>query len=237
VLENDPEFLVVGRAQTGYEGLTLTRSLHPDLVLIDFDLPGLAGTAIASAITRSFPEIVTVFIAAHADFDHLLASAQAGAASAIRRDEEPGRLREILRGALNGFGRHYPWALHEFEAETSDGVRNRSVRLTDRQAATLDCLLHGLQTHEMPAALQGTRYSVRRDLDSLYDVLGVHEKIGAIAAAHERGWVHPRRGDPIVTVLRRGADGVLDRADRMTEPLGIERLLFPRYPEALTLNA
>ena len=75
--------LVVGSAATGAEALDMARSLEPDLVLMDLELPVMNGLE-ATRRLRSGPRAPVVIIVSIYDDPHnVSASAQAGAACLV----------------------------------------------------------------------------------------------------------------------------------------------------------
>jgi DNA-binding NarL/FixJ family response regulator len=60
LLEHHEVVEVVGRAESGTETIDLVAELHPDLVLMDADMPGMSGlrTALLLSQTASAPKIV-----------------------------------------------------------------------------------------------------------------------------------------------------------------------------------
>jgi two-component system response regulator EvgA len=65
---------VVGEAENGLEGLHAARSLHPDLVLLDVQLPDIDGFEVASRLTKdeSAPAVVLISSRDGSDFGHLV---------------------------------------------------------------------------------------------------------------------------------------------------------------------
>jgi DNA-binding NarL/FixJ family response regulator len=61
-LASDPKVEVVGTAGDGKEALTCMERLHPDLVLLDLQMPGLNGLEVATLITRDEGRPVVVII-------------------------------------------------------------------------------------------------------------------------------------------------------------------------------
>ncbi|MCA2979519.1 MAG: response regulator, partial [Myxococcaceae bacterium] len=59
-LELDPRIKVVGEAKTGEESLELVRSLSPDLVTMDLQMPGMGGLRAIEAIMREHPTPIVV---------------------------------------------------------------------------------------------------------------------------------------------------------------------------------
>lgn len=59
-LELDPHLTVAGEAKTGEEAVTLVRSLHPDLVTMDLNMPGMGGLKAIEVLMRERPTPIVV---------------------------------------------------------------------------------------------------------------------------------------------------------------------------------
>lgn len=73
-------FTVVGEARTGDAALEAARQLHPDVVLLDVQLPDLSGFEVCSALLRpngATPEIVLVSSRDAGDYGGLIAASGA----------------------------------------------------------------------------------------------------------------------------------------------------------------
>src|SRR4051812_5281512 len=55
VLAEDPDFNVVGVAQSGMEAVRLARALRPDLVVMDFVMPGMTGLEATLQLMQETP--------------------------------------------------------------------------------------------------------------------------------------------------------------------------------------
>ena len=65
VLSLDPQFDVVGVASDGQEALDSFDEVRPDLVLIDFLMPGLDGLETARRMKERRPEVKIAMVTAH----------------------------------------------------------------------------------------------------------------------------------------------------------------------------
>jgi DNA-binding NarL/FixJ family response regulator len=207
ILEHDGTFTVVGEAGAGHAGLALARAQRPELVLIDSQLPGLSGAAIAAIVKRSAPDTVIAMLTPYTDFDLLVTVAQSGAATAVSRHADGETIIQTLKGVLGGLARLHPWAFPgsdlvvdlRADREAGPGI---ATALTDEQAAILDCLLIGMHVNEMPLALRTTGYRARKWYTELLEALDVNGKVGAISIAIERGWTDRGHRIPDVAVIR-----------------------------------
>lgn len=63
LLEDDYHLLL---AKDGMEGVAMTETHQPDLVLMDISLPGMDGYDATRAIRKSFPNLPVIGLSAHA---------------------------------------------------------------------------------------------------------------------------------------------------------------------------
>ncbi len=67
LLENEPDLSVVGEAGDGREALDLAASLAPDVVILDIELPGADGFAVAQSLQASGQLPIIIFLTMHTD--------------------------------------------------------------------------------------------------------------------------------------------------------------------------
>src|SRR5258708_39689634 len=67
VLELQPDFFIIGEAADGRRGVDRVNALQPDVVIVDFRLPGLDGAQIAWRIRRSCPGCTIIMFSIYDD--------------------------------------------------------------------------------------------------------------------------------------------------------------------------
>jgi DNA-binding NarL/FixJ family response regulator len=84
---------VVGAVAEGTAAVGAAQELSPDVVVMDFRLPGMDGVETTIALTRECPEVAVVCLTASASPRELDALIAAGAVDCLRKDQE---LEEIV---------------------------------------------------------------------------------------------------------------------------------------------
>jgi DNA-binding NarL/FixJ family response regulator len=87
VLRRTPGFELVGEAATGEEALALAESLHPDLVLMDINMPGIGGIEASKALTGRAGGPVVFLCSTYQRSDLPAEAADSGAAAYIHKEE------------------------------------------------------------------------------------------------------------------------------------------------------
>jgi CheY-like chemotaxis protein len=64
-LQDDPNIKLVASARSGLEALAVVEELHPDLVLMDLQLPELNGLKVTARLHHRFPNLPVVMMTSH----------------------------------------------------------------------------------------------------------------------------------------------------------------------------
>lgn len=105
VVRRTEGFELVGEAANGLEAISLADSLHPDLVLMDINMPEMGGLEATRRIVAEHPGMV-VFLCSTYDVNDLPADARTSGARAYMHKEQfgPSTLRRLWEERdLNGF--------------------------------------------------------------------------------------------------------------------------------------
>ncbi len=127
----EPDFEVVGEASSGEEALELARTLIPDLVLMDIDMPGIGGLEAIRMLARELPVVTVVALTVHEDDDTVFEAIKSGAkgylVKSIRATEMLGLLRGLAHGEAPMTRGVATRILREFARTTSPGPGTRPV--------------------------------------------------------------------------------------------------------------
>jgi DNA-binding NarL/FixJ family response regulator/uncharacterized protein involved in exopolysaccharide biosynthesis len=149
MLDSAPDFQVVGTASDGHTAIEQVELLHPDVVLIDMEMPGLDGVSATRIINQKFSDVKVLVLSMHDDDAFISQSMQAGAMGYLLKTTPPQELRAAIRFVNRGYAQIGPGLLDkmvpvEEHAETHelqngygttqlDGLAQSSVALSQNQ--------------------------------------------------------------------------------------------------------
>ena len=90
---------IVASIGDGAAAVTATEQHRPDVVLMDYRLPGLDGVQATAAVREAFPNVAVVCLTASANAREIEALYQAGAAACLTKDQELDTIVEALKRA------------------------------------------------------------------------------------------------------------------------------------------
>lgn len=77
------DFTVIGEADSGLKAIELTKSLQPDVVLMDLDMPNMDGVEATRILCKENPGIRILILTGSVDFERINSAVSAGAKSYI----------------------------------------------------------------------------------------------------------------------------------------------------------
>ena len=97
-----PDIEVIAEASTAHETLELAPRLHPDILLMDINLPGADGLSLLRELAPRLPDTKIVMLTISEDRRDLLQAVRNGAAGYLTKDLGPDALQRAIRGTRKG---------------------------------------------------------------------------------------------------------------------------------------
>ena len=94
-----PDVEVVASVGDGTEAVPACKAYEPDVVLMDYRLPGLDGVQATLAVRAACPDVAVVCLTASANAAEMEALVEAGAVACLTKDQELDTIVEALRSA------------------------------------------------------------------------------------------------------------------------------------------
>lgn len=84
----------------GEDGLRLTKLKDPDLVITDFEMPGLSGLEVVKDLAKNYPGLPVIMLTCHSDVSLTIKAIQAGAYDYIEKPIQPQKMLTAIRNGL-----------------------------------------------------------------------------------------------------------------------------------------
>ncbi|GAA4632871.1 response regulator transcription factor [Actinoallomurus vinaceus] len=179
-LEDDIE--VVGEAADGDEALTVAARTHPDVALLDIEMPGRNGIDTAAALHDTLPDCRVIILTTFGRPGYLRSAMEAGASAFLVKDSPARELAAAIRRVLAG-ERVIDPALAA--AALSAGPNPLSPREREALAAAAD----GSTIGDVARKLHLSEGTVRNYLSAAIRKTGARNRIEAVRAAQRQGWL------------------------------------------------
>jgi DNA-binding NarL/FixJ family response regulator len=98
-LQLEADMAVVGEAGDGAAALAAISSLHPDVLILDYEMPGLNGLDTLHALSDARSEVSVVMLSIHDNDIVKREAARAGAFAFVAKHEAGDRLLDAIRSA------------------------------------------------------------------------------------------------------------------------------------------
>lgn len=87
-------------AENGEKGLSMTKELNPDLILLDLKMPGMSGTEVLKLVKDFDPRIIIIIITGYATVESAVDSMKQGVYEYLPKPFTPKELRKIVQHGL-----------------------------------------------------------------------------------------------------------------------------------------
>jgi DNA-binding NarL/FixJ family response regulator len=204
ILSREEDMEVVGEASTGSEALQKSRSLRPDLVLMDVEMPEMDGLSATRQLKEELPTISVLVLTAHDNPDYLLEAVQAGAAGFLLKESALQQVASAVRTVMNGeplldqalavqlLRRLSPQieAAGSDEAQGDEELRSKVLEaLTDRELEILELLSNGMSNQQIAQQLFLSLSTVKHYVHRIISKLEVSDRTQAAVRAIKLGLV------------------------------------------------
>ncbi|MGZ4610111.1 MAG: response regulator transcription factor [Actinomycetes bacterium] len=179
-LEEDLEVVAeVGRGDAVVEA---ARTSHPDVALLDIEMPGIDGIAAAAALTADQPDCRVIVVTTFGRPGYLRRAMEAGAVGFVVKDIPAEQLADAIRRVHAGLRVVDP-------ALAAETLATGESRLTARERDVLAAARGGGTVADIARALFLSDGTVRNYLSSAIGKTGARTRAEAARVAEQRGWL------------------------------------------------
>ena len=173
---------VVAQAASGDEALAMARRHRPDVAVLDLQMPGLDGIAVAEQLVTELPACGSLILTSYGRPGHLKRALAAGVRGFLPKTVSAQVLADVVRTVHRG-GRYVDPEL------AADAISAGDSPLTPREADVLELAAGGAPVDEIAKRAALTPGTVRNYLSSAAAKLGAANRHEAVQLARSRGWI------------------------------------------------
>lgn len=195
LISGEPDMQVAGEAADGYEVVSMTRELSPDVILLDLVMPGQNGLEAITQIKADNAEARVLVLTSFGDNDRVFAAIRAGASGYLLKDASPEQLLQAIHDVHNGESHLHPTIALKMLRELDNPVTAAANRpltddpLTEREVEVLRLVAQGLSNQEIAKTLTISERTVGNHIGSILRKLHLANRTQAALYALRRGLV------------------------------------------------
>ncbi len=198
VVENTPQFELLGQAQDGQEGVNLALKLNPDVILMDIGLPKIDGIEATRRIKEAGLNSSVLMFTSRDSNEDVFAALKAGADGYIMK----GSNEQTLINAIEAVSQKAGWldpqiarivlsGINEQKESQQDKSKsaNNKYGLTKKELEVLSLIVEGLSNQEIAQKLVVSLSTTKAHVHSILQKLYLTDRTKAAVTAIKEGLV------------------------------------------------
>ena len=182
LLQLEPDIEVVGQVGRGDEVLAAARAAEPDVALLDIEMPGSNGLDATERLRAELPKIRVLILTTFGRPGYLRRAFDAGASGFLLKDAPAAQLASAVRRAHTG-----ERVVDPELAVAALGAGDNPLPAREREV--LGRARDGGTIAEIAGDLHLSPGTTRNHLSSVMQKLGAANRLDAIRAAEDKGWL------------------------------------------------
>ncbi len=199
VLDAAQDITVLAEGTTGADALRLVAQHHPDVLVLDVNLPDISGVEVARRLHEQGAPTAILVMTIHNDSQTVFGLLENGAAGYVLKDEALETLAGAVRAVAGGAGWLSPAVTRQVVrravGDATETPKSPPTPLTPRETEVLCLLAQGLDNAAIARALVVTRRTVQNHVSNIYAKLNVTSRTEAALYAIRHGLLQVSAAD------------------------------------------
>ena len=192
ILEERPEWVIVGEAGDGREAVRLALAMQPDVIVLDIGMPLLNGIDATRQIVKRLPQTRVLILSMHAQEAYVVQALQAGAHGYLLKDSAAQELIHAVDVVADGKSFFSPAVakvmLNDYVKRLSDhGASDRYDLLSEREREIFQLVAEGRSSKDIAALLSLSPTTVETHRAHIMQKLNLHNTAELVLYAVRRG--------------------------------------------------
>lgn len=189
LLNNQPDFEVVGEAADGIEAHYRAVDIEPELILMDINMPGVDGVEATKLILTDLPNSTIIMFTVHDDDEKVFDAIRAGAKGYILKNANSEEFLKLLRGVITEGAALSPQITERVISAIAKSPKpkniNSKITLTNREKEVLKIISEGKMDKEIAKTLSISLHTVKSHVRNILSKLKVENRREAAEFAKE----------------------------------------------------
>ncbi len=196
-----PGIVVAGEAADGDAAVQLVAAVHPQVALMDLNMPGCDGVTATRRITADHPGTRVVVLTTYADDESIIGALQAGALGYLTKDATRAEIGRAVLAAAAGQAVLDPGVQQRLASAAArapepagpgpaDSVLSADD-LTPREAEVLRLIAAGQSNREIARSLFVSEATVKTHVNRIFAKTGSRDRAQAMRYAYAHGYAAP----------------------------------------------
>lgn len=189
LLENVPEFNVVGEAADGYECISLVNKTKTNIVLLDIDMPNMNGIDALRIIKEQKMLCKVIMLTRHNEIDYLMKALEIGCDGYILKESNFDTLKKAIFKVYSGDKYIEPNMMPLLNANMKEksNVKKKISELTRREIDVLKMIASGSFNKEIASTLNISERTVKNHVSNIFKKIEVSDRTQAAVFAIKNG--------------------------------------------------
>ncbi|MBN2549008.1 MAG: response regulator transcription factor [Anaerolineales bacterium] len=189
-IQGEADMTLLGEARSGRQAIALAARVHPQVLLLDLQMPDMDGLQAAAAIHAAQPDVAILVLTSFREDAHLYAALRTGVTGYLLKDISGDELVQAIRGAAQGQPQLHPEIARRL-MERMPAPTDPFAELTPRERDVLLWLARGLSNKEIGLKLSLTEVTVKGYVSTVLSKLHVADRTQAALLAVRYGLISP----------------------------------------------
>ena len=190
VLENE-DIEVLGEAADGLEAIQLIRELHPEIALLDLDMPGLDGLGVLREAAQVSPQTRAIILTRHMEEPYAVEALRIGARGYVLKTQASMDLLNAIRHVHRGEVYLSPKISAAVVRAYLTNTEAPSGQLSVRERQVLQLVGEGNSTKQIAALLGISVKTADTHRTKVMEKLDIHQTAGLVRYAIRNGLIEP----------------------------------------------
>lgn len=185
LVDGQPDMTIVAQAANGREAIQQFRAQHPDIVLMDLQMPEMCGVEALIAIRDEAPDARIIILTTYAGDTRVMRAIKAGARGYLLKSALHRELVDTIRAVHAGKKSLSPEVSYDLAEHVSEDA------LTPAEVRVLRLLAEGNANKEIAVQLSVSEETVKGQVRNILAKLGAKDRTQAAMIGVKRGMIEP----------------------------------------------